>query len=255
MLRTTTPSCMEAIIWWERLRSEASSERYFSRSRMRRHCCTARLTTCTQVVRSEWLHEEIEGAVLGHLHGGLHGGEGGDDHHDRASREAAGDVLGDLEAVDARHLQVNEGDVGRLVLQEAERRLAVPRRADEVAAALQDPPHSLPHALLVVDDEHPDGVAVRGVPRRFRGELRERRAASQPWDSVPERYCSILPSRCSRGTGFVSTSSTFIQSFPREAPASKVKPTLRGAAVCMRMGTFVMPGRSRTFLQNTKPES
>ena len=48
MLKTTTPSCIEEIIWWERLRSPASSERYFSRSRMSCHCCTARSTTCSR---------------------------------------------------------------------------------------------------------------------------------------------------------------------------------------------------------------
>ena len=45
MLSTTTPSCIELIIWCERLRSPASSERYFSCSRTIRPCCAARSTT------------------------------------------------------------------------------------------------------------------------------------------------------------------------------------------------------------------
>ncbi len=84
---------------------------------------------------------------------------------------------------------------------------ASPRRAPcaREAPPLQDPPHPLPHALLVVDDDHPDPVAKDPAG----GERRDGAAASARRGAGPSGSGMACPGR--RGTA---------RSCPAGAPAA-----------------------------------
>ena len=74
------------------------------------------------------------------------------DHRDRAV--ALLHPLQHLPAVDARHDDVEQDELGRLVLDHRERLLGARRLADRVALHLEVDAHELAQARVVVDDEH-----------------------------------------------------------------------------------------------------
>ncbi len=257
MLSTTTPSCIELIIWCERLRSPASSERYFSRSWTIRPCCAALSTTqmrfsgllgLTRKSNAPWRVTSTA-----------------------ASTEARVEVITttvrppkrlmicsvsadpSIPGMDRGTRATSDGDSASscsALSPSAAVRTMQPRRS-----RIRRSPSRIPSsASMTITRMGSRSHAGEGGGRcRVAPEQRSRRAHTQSCRAFEDRYCSILPRRCSRGTGLVSTSSTFIHSRPGEAPVSKVKPIFRGAAVCMRMGTLLQTGELAHLLAENEP--
>ena len=101
----------------------------------------------------ERLLDEVEGAGLGRLDGGAHGAVPGDD-HDRQGLVRRLDPLQRLEAVHARHLDVEEDQVRRLALDQRDPFRPARRLEDLVALVLEDHPHRAADLRLVVDDQN-----------------------------------------------------------------------------------------------------
>ena len=81
-------------------------------------------------------------------------------HHDRHGGVRGFDALEHLEAVHARHLDVEEHEIGRVALDQRQALLSG-RRADElVALILERPAHRVADADFIVDDED-SGFHVR----------------------------------------------------------------------------------------------
>src|SRR5271157_381626 len=166
MLSTTTPSCIELIIWCERLRSPASSERYFSRSWIIRPCCAALSTTqmrfsgllgLTRKSNAPWRVTSTA-----------------------ASAEAPDDLLGERGPLHARHSQGHEGHFGRRLGEQLQGSFAIGGGAHDAAPALQDPPQPLAHPLLGVDDDHTDGFTVHAGEGGGRRRVTSERAHGGP---------------------------------------------------------------------------
>ena len=106
-----------------------------------------------QLVDVERLGDVVESTELHGADRRLHG-LGSRQHDDRHARIAAPHLLEQLEAVHARHDDVEEDDVerpGRERLQ----RVGARRDRDRVVGVLQDHAQRLAHPGLVVDDEDP----------------------------------------------------------------------------------------------------
>ncbi len=104
-------------------------------------------------VAVERLLQELEGPQLGGLDGVGDGALARD--HDDLGRSGPGlDVLEDVQAVAARHHDVQQDDVdGRRLFEQAQAVLAVAGLQEDVALVLEDHLQGFADALLVVDDE------------------------------------------------------------------------------------------------------
>ena len=100
-------------------------------SRSSRACSRARLAVEQRLLERERLLDEVVGAELGGLDRGLDGAVAGDHHHRGLGPEPL-DLGQRLEAVDARHPDVEEDEVGRVLLEARQglRRRARPRSPD-----------------------------------------------------------------------------------------------------------------------------
>ena len=104
------------------------------------------------LLERERLLDEVVGAELGRLDRGLDGAVAGDHDH-RGLRAHALDLGQGLEAVDAGHPDVEEDEVGRLLLQPGDRLLARAHRGDSIALVLEHAPQSRLDRPLVVHDQ------------------------------------------------------------------------------------------------------
>ena len=84
-------------------------------------------------------------------------------------------ALQHLPAVDARHHDVQQHEVGRTALDRIERLVRARRLADRVALHLEIDPHVLAQACVVVDDEYERPGGRPPGPERSRNASRSRR--------------------------------------------------------------------------------
>ena len=82
------------------------------------------------------------------------GARGEDDHRQVARGRLTIEAADQLVAVEARHLQIGDDDVDRLLGQLLERLGAVPRGDDVEARALEHAADEFPHADRVVDEQN-----------------------------------------------------------------------------------------------------
>ena len=111
----------------------------------------------------ERLDEVVLGALLHRVDGARDRAERRHDDEDRARRRRPR-LLHERDAVEPRHLQVRQDDVGRELLELAERLEAVGRGLGRVALFAEDLAERGPRVRFVVDDE--DSTAVRHVAAR-----------------------------------------------------------------------------------------
>ena len=103
-----------------------------------------------QLVDVKWFGDIVEGAEL---HGGDRGFHrlGGGKHDDLRGRRVFLDLLQDLEAVEARHQDVEQDDIERPLLDQLER-LDARGSQEGLVAVLEHHPQGLADARLVVND-------------------------------------------------------------------------------------------------------
>ena len=127
-----------------------------------------------EVLRRAGPDDEVEGTPARHLHGSLHRGTRGHDHDDRPSAETSDDLVGERRAFHAGHGQRDEGHLAWRLGQEAQGARAVRGGVHDAPALLQYPPQALAHALLGVDHQHADRLAIQAGERGNRGIDRKR---------------------------------------------------------------------------------
>src|SRR5258706_5349594 len=121
-----------------------------------------------RLLERERLLDEVVGAELGGLDRGLDGAVAGDHHH-RELRPQPLHLGQGVEAVDARHPDVEEDDVRRVVLQARERLLARAHRGDPVSLVFEHASErGLDRPLVVNDQDVLAGHAGRLRPARAR---------------------------------------------------------------------------------------
>ncbi len=118
----------------------------------------------------ERLGEVVEGPELHRLHRGIYGAEGGEHDDDRRRRPLL-DRREHLETGHARHLQVGDHQLGRLLLEKPQAGLAVRSGVDVVPLLLQVVLENAPQRTIVVDDEDLRG---HGIPDEGDGMLIKR---------------------------------------------------------------------------------
>src|SRR5438094_615038 len=130
----------------------------------------------------EGLAEEGVDAELGRARAVLgRGARGNDDDRDVHGARITADVPREIEAVHARHPDIDQHDGGQLALELLERVEAVLGRKHAVALALQQPPGDLAHGERVVHHHHERR-------RARRGELGGRRALHRPLGAMRKLY-------------------------------------------------------------------
>ena len=122
--------------------------------RARRHPAQKRPQAGEQLLERERLREVVVRAGVEAGDAALHLGAGGQHQHGHAVSLSA-DPAAHLQAVDARHQDVEDHGVGLAVrLEPVERVGAVHRELDLVALELEGPAERVAHGAFVVDDQH-----------------------------------------------------------------------------------------------------
>ena len=110
-----------------------------------------------QLLAAEGLGEEVVGAVLHRLHRFLDGAEGGEEDDVDVGRDRLGRAQ-QLEAGEARHLEVGDDEVDAAGLEALERGAAVGGEHDAVALARQRALEALAQPGIVVGDQQRGGL-------------------------------------------------------------------------------------------------
>ena len=131
---------------------DGALERCGSRRRSRVWSSALRIVTQHPLARQRLL-DEVERAGLGRFDGGADRAVAGDDHHRQRLVDRL-DALQRLEAVHAGHLDVEEDEIGRLLLGERHAFRPARRLEHVVALVLEDHPHRPPDLRLVVYDQN-----------------------------------------------------------------------------------------------------
>ena len=108
------------------------------------------------LVELEGLGDVVVGAELHGLDRSFGGGEGGDDEDDRARRQLFGGAK-HAETVHLPHAQVGDHEVERVALHGVDGAFSAVGHRDVVAVLPERDAQQVPHAALVVDDEHARG--------------------------------------------------------------------------------------------------
>ena len=106
-----------------------------------------------EFIRREGLGQEVVRALLHRVHRRADGGKPGDDDGHDVGVDGA-DALQHLQAGNARHLQVDEDQIGLRGLHEFQPLRPIRRRGHRKAAAFKDQRAGIQHDLLVVNDEY-----------------------------------------------------------------------------------------------------
>ena len=125
-------------------------------------------------------------------------GAGRDDH--RRIGMFAAQLIGEPQAIVARHVEVAQRDGRGRGGQQLERLVGARREGDGIAARLQPPPHEVPNTGLVVHDDH--GTVQIAGERRSRGSSGSPRGNAQVRHHASSiaacRRRAIVPERSSR---------------------------------------------------------
>ena len=129
---------------------------------------TALLHRHQHALALERLLDEIKGAELGRFDRGVDVGVAGD-HHDGRDLDEMPQLLQHFEAVHARHLDVEEHEVGRFALDQLDAFLARRRQHHVVAVVLERHLQRVADRRLVIDDQdawfHRDSVRTVRMAR------------------------------------------------------------------------------------------